>query len=83
MQLTSIQLLTFTHSLVIKIKTDMELSRNAQAFRAEYKRSRGLQSNAKPIEVLLDVEQLYLENGAVIPSVAHEPLAKYKKLIRA
>lgn len=75
MQITAIQLLTFTHSLVVKIKTGLELSRNATSFRSQYKSARGLNRNAKPIEVLQDVAQLYRENGWDIPSVAHPYLS--------
>lgn len=70
MQITAIQLLTFTHSLVIKIKTGLELTRTAPSFRSQYKAARGLSRNAKPLEVLQDVAQVYRDNGWEIPSVA-------------
>ena len=75
MYITPIQLLTLTHSLVIKIKTGMELTRTAPLFRNQYKASRGLSRNAKPIDVLQDVAQMYRENGWDVPSVAHPYLS--------
>jgi hypothetical protein len=75
MTLTSIQLLTFTHSLVIKIKTGMELTRTAPSFRTQYKAARGLRRNANAFDVLQDVAQVYRDNGLDIPSVAHPYLS--------
>lgn len=71
MQITDIQLRVFTHSLVIKMKFGMELTRTAQSFRSQYKAARGLSRNATHLEVLQDVAQVYRDNGWDIPSVAH------------
>jgi len=63
MKINNIQMLSFVQSLVTKIKfPDMELTRNAPAFRNNYKKVRELPRNANALAVLKDVKVVCTEN---------------------
>jgi hypothetical protein len=59
MEMTSIQVFVLAQSLVLKIKSpDMELTRNAVAYRNAYKKARGIRKNANALEVLRDLKSV-------------------------
>jgi hypothetical protein len=59
MEMTSIQVLVFAQSLVLKVRNpDMELTRNAISFRSTYKDARGLPRNANALVVLRDLKSV-------------------------
>jgi hypothetical protein len=63
MQMSSIQVLVFAQSLVLKVKNpDMELTRNASVFRNAYKRARGLSRNVNALAVLRDLKNVCEED---------------------
>lgn len=63
MQMSNIQVLVFTQSLVLKVKNpNLELTRNAVSFRNAYKKLRGLNRNATALVVLRDFKSVCEEN---------------------
>jgi len=59
MEMTSIQVLVFAQSLVLKVRNpDMELTRTAVPFRNAYKKARGLGRNANALVVLRDLKSV-------------------------
>jgi hypothetical protein len=67
MEMTSIQVLVFAQSLVLKVRNpDWELTRNAVSYRSQYKEARGLGRNANALAVLRDLKSVCEENPAFL-----------------
>lgn len=61
--MSRITMAVFIQSLVSKIKfPEMEITRNATAFRNQYKKVRGIPKNASALVVLRDVKTVCEEN---------------------
>ena len=64
MQMSTIQVLIFAQSLVLKVRNpEMELTRNAVPFRNAYKKARGLSRNANALAVLKDFKSVCEDNN--------------------
>jgi hypothetical protein len=64
MQMSTIQVLIFAQSLVLKVRNpQMELTRNAVPFRNAYKKARGLSRNANALVVLRDFRSVCEDNN--------------------
>jgi hypothetical protein len=81
MEMTSIQVLVFAQSLVLKVRnSDMELTRNATAFRNAYKKARGLGRNANALAVLRDLKSVCEEQPAFL-EVFNKATERYPEVL--
>lgn len=61
--MTKLQLDVFCSAQILLVKTGMELTRNAKAFRTQFKKQMGLPRNATNREVLIYIGGVYKQNN--------------------
>ena len=74
--MTKLQLDVFLSNQLLVLKTGMELTRNAKAFRMNFKRAMGMSKNASHKEVIFYIGHVYKDNGIFNEFV--EKLTKHK-----